>query len=334
MTTSRLYFTFLASSHFILASSLMFFTKELLRVVPYPFFVSFSQGLAMVPLAFLISWGSHKFPRSLRFLLPPSQAVPWMAASGVLHALVDITSNMGFFASDLDFVLFMRLTQLVWNGLLGFIFLGERLSLSGSLAICLVICGILFIVSDFQWSSSKMGSRAQIFVHSLTIFLTSVGSLVTKQIMSTLTACQSQFQILDYLVWTSVMSLPTTILVSQMRESTPWSHFTSIITPRVLLMVGFATLLHELLHLALTQLHKMASLLTLGVLSQVRLLGTLTISYFVYRQTKWDQAKFFGAGLLVAGGVLYSHSRMEQEKRQLSQDEAPLISDQGHVLSP
>jgi drug/metabolite transporter (DMT)-like permease len=332
MAFSSLYFAFIATSHFILASGLMFFKKELLRVVPFPYFVSFSQGVAMVPVAFLMAWGSHKFPRSLSFLVPPSQAIPWMVASGILHACVDITGNMGFFASDLDFVLFMRLTQLVWNGLLGFIFLGERLSVSGCLAIGLVVFGMLFIVSDFQWSSAKMQSHTQIFVHSLAIFLISVGSLVTKRIMATLTACGTPFQILDYLVWTSVMSLPTTLIASGVREAMPWSHFRDVVTTKVLLMIAFATLMHELLHLALTQLHKMASLLTLGVMSQVRLLGTLLISYFVYRQTRWDRSKVFGAGLLVAGGVLYSYSRMEREGHVVSEAEAPLISDQGHSL--
>jgi drug/metabolite transporter (DMT)-like permease len=227
----------------------------------------------------------------------------------------------------------MRLTQLVWNGLLGFVFLKERLSLSGSIAIALVVVGMLFVVSDFQWSSARMQSRAQIFVHSLTIFLTSLGSLVTKHILATLTTTGTSFQILDYLVWMSVLSLPPKLIASGLKEPIPRADFADVVTPNLLLIVALGTLLHELLQLVLTQLHKMASLLTLGVITQVRQLGTLVISYFVYRQTHWDRSRLFGAGLLVTGGILYWYSRMEQEGHAGSEDEARLIPDQGRSLT-
>ena len=293
---------------FVLSATLMFYKKAFLEFLPHPFFVSFSNGLLLVPVSLFIAWSSRGFPKSLAFLRPPREIVPWLAASAVLHAVSVILVNIGFFASDLDFVLLMRLGTLVWHGMFGYLFLGERLSSMGMFAVAIVVVGIILVVYDFEWSVAKMPSKMQIVVQLLSNMLMSVGGLLTKMIMNVISQTGTTFRILDYLVLTSVMSLPTTFLVSIWKEPVAWRNIGEIITWKFIQWSVFGTVVHELVHLALAELHKRASLISMGIIGQMRIVGTLAISYFVNRQTQWDMRKLIGVGFLVLGGIVYTVS--------------------------
>jgi hypothetical protein len=295
---------------FLLSACFMFFKKEFIKIIPFPFFLAFTYGVAGLPLSVLVAWTSHNFTTSFCFLWPPAPLVPWLLASAILQGTLSIFDSIAFFASDLDLVILMRLTLLVWNGLFGFIFLGERLSIVGSFAVVIVVVGIALIVSDFQWSTSKMPSVAQFGVHSITVFLMSVGSLLTKRSMAIISETNGNFKVFDYVVWVTLFSVPTTLYFWLTRERESWGLISAIMTTDVIAWMIFGAALHELLSLCIAEMHKGATLISMGIISQLRLLATLTVSYFVYRATRWDITKLIGVALLAVGGVIYSITRV------------------------
>jgi hypothetical protein len=96
----------------------------------------------------------------------------------------------------------------------------------------------------------------------------------------------------------------------------------------VVLWTLFGAVLHQALHLVLAQLHKITTMISMGVIFELRLVGSLIISYFVYRQTTWNAGKCGGVVLLVAGGIIYSTTRIgatDAAPRRPREPEPPLI---------
>jgi len=75
-----------------------------------------------------VSWRPHRFPRSLRCALPPRPVLPWLAVGAIVESVRAVLMFAGYFASALDFVILMKLSGLIWNGILGFLLLRERIS--------------------------------------------------------------------------------------------------------------------------------------------------------------------------------------------------------------
>jgi drug/metabolite transporter (DMT)-like permease len=322
-------FTLLVVIQFIFSTCFMFYKKEFLKVVPYPFFLAFTNAIVGVPIAFLLAWGSHKFTTSFRFIVPPAALTPWLCASAGLQGIGAIVNNIGFFASDLDFVILMRFSVLIWNGILGFSVLGERLSVLGFASILIVAVGILLIVSDFQWSTAQMPSAAQFAVQSASMLLISLDSLVMRRSMQIIAAQVGRtFQILDYLVWVTLFSLPPTFVFWLWRERTSWEAAANIVTLPVVLWTLFGAVLHQAVHVVLAQLHKITTMISMGVIFELRLVGSLIASYFVYKQTIWNAGKCGGVALLVAGGIIYSITRIaaaDAPPRRPREADAPLV---------
>jgi drug/metabolite transporter (DMT)-like permease len=233
----------------------------------------------------------------------------------VLSSALTILQSLSYYGSALDFVVIMRLSGLVWNGLLGYLFLGERISRIGLGSVILIVVGILVIFSNFQWSVELFTSKIQIMIQLFSILLMSVGSFFTKKILSIIGRTRTEFSIFDYLAWAALLSLPSTFVISVWKESTSWKAFSAIVTSRMLGLTVFGTLLHQFCHFMVAQMHKLASLMSLGVLAQVKLLGTLSISHWLYGETKWDRSNFTGLGLLVLGGLVYSITRIEDDHK-------------------
>jgi drug/metabolite transporter (DMT)-like permease len=305
------HFTTVAILEFVFFAGHNFFNKAFMRLFPHPLFVSFTNGICIIPTSFFVSWAAHNFTRSFGYLVPPRDCLIWMIAGAVLESAITILFMVSYYGSALDFVIIMRLSGLVWNGFLGYLFLGERLSRLGVGCILLIVIGVLIVFSNFQWSVALLTSKTQISIQLLTIFLMSVNSLVTKKVLLVIGRAKTHFGILDYLAWGALLSLPPTFLFSIWKEPSSWHHISAIVTSKMVTLTFFGTILHQLLHFLIAQVHKLASMISMGVLSQVKLLGTLLISHFVYRETNWDQYNFTGLGLLVVGGIVYSVTRIE-----------------------
>ncbi|OHS96636.1 hypothetical protein TRFO_37131 [Tritrichomonas foetus] len=318
---------------FILVAWMNLYKKEFFKFTPFPLFISFITGVLMLPLSFFVSWSAHKFSKSLSFFKVPKPVVKWLILSAILNTFGITIMNVGFFASDLDFVLLFRLTGVVWNGLFGYIFLGERLSLLGFLSLGIVLIGIIAIIKDFQWSQAKFPSTIQIILQLASIIFQSVNLLFTKKVLNILNSIDTEFQLLDYLFWKSVINLPTSLLTSLFYEPGAWVNFTQVFSWKMIRWTIYGTIHHEIMHVVLTYTQKITSMITMGVIAQLRILGTLVISSFAYHQTKWDISKITGAFLLFFGGVIYSFSRVSfkdlfykrAHKNNNSRDEEQLI---------
>jgi drug/metabolite transporter (DMT)-like permease len=315
--------------HFLLSTCFMFYKKEFVKLIPFPFFISFAQASVSVPVALIIAWISHRFAFRCSLCFPPLSLIPWLVASSIVQATSTIFLNIGFFASDLDFVILMRLTGLFWNGVMGIVFLGEHISRTGLFAVAVIVGGILLAVGDFQWSTTKMASHHQIGIQSVSIFLMSIGSLITKKIMRIIEDPQTHFSVFDYLAWASLITFPPILGVSILKEPEPWTQFETLLTSTLVWWTLIGAGIHQLLNLVIAHMHQLTTLMSIGVASQVRLLGSLMASYIVYRQTEWGISRTFGVILLAAGGVLYTYTRMSGSESPVFDEmtpEAPLIS--------
>lgn len=315
---------------FVFVSANSFFKKEFFKFTPYPLFISFMNGIFMLPLAFLVTWSAHKFKRSLNFLKIPNQIWNLLLLSSLFNSVGIIVMNVGFFASALDFVLLFRLTSLVWNGLFGFLFLDERLNILGFSSLGIVFGGIVLIIKDFEWTTAKLPSTTQIILQLVSIIIQSINLLFNKKVINTLSHIDTEFQLLDFLFWKSTLLLPITFFSSIYFESNSWSQFSNIFTFKFFCWTVFGTILHQSLHITITFVQKITSMISMGVIAQLRVIGTLVISHFAYNETNWNASKLVGVALLFSGGILFSISRMTMEKshnsESIGQDEEYLIS--------
>jgi drug/metabolite transporter (DMT)-like permease len=328
------HFVLVVSIEFLFSAGYMFFNKEFLKIVPHPTFVTFANSLAVVPLSLLYSWSSHKFTRSFSFLVPPPMIFGWLATGGIIESLSAILNTLGYFASALDFVILMRLSGLVWNGVFGFLFFGERLSLLGFVSVALIFLGVLLVASNFQWSVAVMGSRTQIAIQLLGIFISSVTSLVNKKILGIIYKINTPFRLLEYVAWQLLLSLPSIFIISVWQESDAWTDLQAVISWRTLKWTAFGSVLHQTAHWMFGELHKISSLISVGVIAQLRLLVTLGISHFVYGETTWTQTRFTGVALLTFGGISYSLTRLEARATDLLSDEEPVFGSEQGTFSP
>lgn len=314
---------------FVFVSANSFFKKEFFKFAPYPLFISFMNGVFMLPLAFFVTWSAHKFKKSISFLKVPDSVWPWLLLSSLVNTFGIIVINIGFFASALDFVLLFRLTGLFWNGIFGFLFLGERLNLLGFASLLIVLCGIILIIKDFEWTTAKLPSTTQILLQMVSILLHSINLLFNKKVINILSRIETDFQLLDFLFWKSTLILPISFLSSIFFEKIAWDNVSSIFTLKFFFWIIFGTILHQSLHVTITYVQKITSMISMGVIAQLRVIGTLVISHFAYNETNWNFSKLFGTVLLFSGGVLYSISRMTMERSRSSetvnQDEEFLI---------
>lgn len=296
---------------FILTSFMTFHHKEFFKFVPFPSFLSFLNGIFILPISFFVSWSSHKFSNNFGYLKIPLSILKWFIYSTLLTTIGIIVMNISIFASDIDFVLLFRLTSVVWNGLFGYLFLNEQLSYLGFLSLGIVLIGIFFITKDFEWSTSKMPSTTQIFLQLFSMLIFSINLLCNKKVLNIISHNESNFKIMDFLFWKTILLLPISFFASLILDPGAWINFLNIFDTKTISWILLTTFLHQITQMVTTYVEKITSMITIAVIDQLRILGTLVISNFTYHQTNWKFSKLIGAGLLFCGGILYSLSRMQ-----------------------
>lgn len=299
---------------FILMPFVTFHQKEFFKFVPFPLFLSFSNEIFMLPLTFFISWSSHKFTSNFSYLRMPPQIWKLFFFATIVTTLGMFIMNISIYASDIDFILLFRLTGIIWNGLFGFLFLHERLSSLGFFSLGIVLFGIVFIMKDFEWSTSRLPSTTQIFLQLLLLITFSINLLFNKKILSIISHSETNFKMLDFLLWKSIFLLPISFVFSLFLEPGAWINFSNIFDSKMISWLLLGIIFHQILQVSMTYSEKITSMITMGVINQLRILGTLIISNFMFHQTHWEFSKLFGAGMLFCGGILYSISRMNTNK--------------------
>jgi hypothetical protein len=299
----------------------MLFRKKFARLVAYPFLAAFTEHFLAVPSMFFAAWCRHKCPRSLSFAWIPREVICFLGVEAVIESLIAIMANVGYFASDLDFLMMMRLTKLVCDAAFGVLLLGERLTASGACSVAVVVTGIAIVISNFQWSVVKMTSIAQIVVQVSVIVLTSLDSFIIKKVVATPSFSHGLFTIVDLMAWAKLASLPSIFMASFWKDHYAWNRIREILTPGIVLFAFGGIVLQTSFWLCLMEFHRFASMISLGILTQLRVTTTLVVSYFVYRQTVWNTWRLFGFGLLVTGGVCYLMSKETVEKKAASPDD-------------
>lgn len=298
---------------FALSSTMAFMRKGFIKFFPHPFVTSVLNSISILPLAILLDSWQHKWARLLDHIIPPKEIVNNLIISGILNSGMMITANIGFYSSALDFILLFQLTSLIWNSLLGYIFLHERISRYSLFSIFIIFCGILMIVLDFDWSTKTFPSSIQILLQTIALFLSAAAILITKKTLNTISTLNTKFDIYDLMVWKSILSFFPTLFVSLWKELDTWGRLDELITMKVVVWTSVLAVVHELAHIVMTYMQQTTSMISLGVIDQVRVLATLVLSHFVYNETKWKFTKLVAVALLITGGISYSYFRSNEK---------------------
>lgn len=120
--------------------------------------------------------------------------------------------------------------------------------------------------------------------------------------------------------------LPISFFFSLIADPGAWLNFFNIFDAKMISWLFLSTILHQILQVVMTY-SEITSMITMGVINQLRILGTLIISNFTYHQTHWNFSKLFGAGLLFCGGIIYSVSRMKAPSPVISHNNSSNTDD-------
>jgi hypothetical protein len=150
--------------------------------------------------------------------------------------------------------------------------------------------------------------------------------------MSLIDQTDTQFNVLDYIASVAIISLPLMLAVSMLREPTAWTDFAVILNSRTVWWTVAGAVLHQVLNLVIAHMHRLTTLMSIGVAGQVKLLGSLIISQVVYGQTEWGVVRSAGVALLAAGGALYTYTRVGGRNNREGSDTALLTEQQPDFL--
>ena len=301
--------------HFTIASLLPIYNKELFIRYPFPLYATYLQMFFSVLPSFIIAWAVLGFPLSIRWAIPPIQVVPRLIIHGFLYGGMMLTGNLGFYVSDIDFAVLFRLSTIASSSLCGLLFLKERVSLWSSLAILLVLMGLIALTSNFQWSTAKMPTTGQLVVQLSAVFTSSLSSLFLKLTIAVLNNTADGHQPFTLLFWRYLFGCIPVLIASLLIEPNIMIDF-DMIDLKFLLWTFLGVLTSGIFQVLNVVLHDLTTLVTLTIVSQMKFLPTLIISHMMYRATKWTLQQIFGAFTLVIGALLYSLSRLDWKKEK------------------
>ncbi|OHT14204.1 hypothetical protein TRFO_15496 [Tritrichomonas foetus] len=298
---------------FAFSASSTFMIKRVFKICPYPFAVYLIRTLFGICILIFFTWCKLGVPSNIRWLIPPKQIIGWLIFASFIYSILAVFVNLGFFVSSLDFLFIFRMSGILFHCLLGFFFLGEQISFFGFFSICVIFIGIVISLADFQWNIKKLSSYSQIIMMIVTILIEAVSSLIYKKAISILSKLETDFAMTSFTAWEFFISLFPITLISFSREKFFWSELPTIVTPYVISYIFVVALNSQVATVLVLYLHKITTLISLGILNQLKLVANLVFSHFVFCETNWDFRQIFGVFLLFTGGVMYTFSQSLRE---------------------
>ena len=298
-------FAFLNVAHFVVSSALMFVVKVILNSNPYPITLSLFRTIMGMVLMFVLAWVTSGCRRNLNFIIPSPQMMYVVVCGGIAYCLLAVIANLSLFVSAVDFVTIFRMTGLVWNSIIGYFVLHERLSARTWMALGVIVVGMLLSMSDFQWSTALMSAKWQMIIMVLTMLMETVNSMFYKKAYEVMNRVKSDFTIYSFNFWEYAISIPPMIVMAYLKNETNAEQFASITTFKFLAVLFLVSVLGQVSAMLYIKLHDGTSLISLGVLSQFKILLKLVASHVIFGETTWNFKQVLATSLLFFGGIGY-----------------------------
>jgi len=296
--------------HFAITAVMPIYNKEFFKIAPYPIFVTLLQIIVSIPIAFVIAWIKNGFGKDFRWLIPPKHSLGHLIYSSFSYGFMLAIGNLGLFMSNIDYAVLIRLSGLVWQGFLAFIFLGEKLSCFNFCSVVLVMIGIIIMTTNFNKSSSHAPSFLQFGLQMLTIMFTSLSSISLKKLMNDSSNTETKCDLLTIHFWRFLIaSIPMAVL-GLVLEPAAWINAPVILSKQCMVYTCIGVVLSQTFQFIGLKLQTMTTVMTLAVISQLKFLPTLVLSHYLYNETPWSNIQLIGALLLCTGAVSYSLSRV------------------------
>ena len=298
-------FVILNIAHFITSSAVVFVVKMVLNRNPYPITLSLFRTIMAMFLMLVSAWVTKGCQRNLKFIIPPAPMLGVVVKGGIAYCALTTVSNLSLFVSSVDFVTIFRMTGLVWNSLVGYFILHERVNTKSAMALAIIVIGMILSMSDFQWTTALMSAKWQMIIMILSMLLETVNSMFYKQAYEVMGRSPSDFTIYSFNFWEYAISIiPMTMLVYYKHETNS-QQLASITTPNFLGMLFLVTILGQVAAMLYIKLHDGTSLISLGVIAQLKILLKLVASHLIFGDTTWNAKQVIATGLLFIGGIIY-----------------------------
>ncbi|KAK8896701.1 hypothetical protein M9Y10_014616 [Tritrichomonas musculus] len=205
------------------------------------------------------------------------------------------------------------MSGIIFNVILGMGFLGEKITKIGFFSLNITFFGIVISLMDFQWTISRLSSYSQIIIMIFTTFVEVISSFIHKRSILLLHKINSDFTIVSFSSWEYFISLFPLLIASLLYDRVSFDDLLTIISPETLALIFFIAILGQVATVLVLQLQKMATLISFGIINQLKQVITLSVSHFIFGDTKWNLRQSFGVLLLFTGGIIYSFSHSLRE---------------------
>lgn len=310
---TALSFFFINVFQFVFSTSSTFLIKKTFNKFPFPYLISFLRLFFGLLILLFVNWINHGFPLNLRWIIPPKPIIGWLCYAGFVYSILAILVNTGFFVSSIDFVVIFRMSGIIFNVILGMGFLGEKITKIGFFSLNITFFGIVISLMDFQWTISRLSSYSQIIIMIFTTFVEVISSFIHKRSILLLHKINSDFTIVSFSSWEYFISLFPLLIASLLYDRVSFDDLLTIISPETLALIFFIAILGQVATVLVLQLQKMATLISFGIINQLKQVITLSVSHFIFGDTKWNLRQSFGVLLLFTGGIIYTFSHSLRE---------------------
>lgn len=301
-------FFFVNVFQFVFSTTSTFLIKKTFNKLPFPYLISFIRLFFGLLILLIINWINHGFPLHLRWVIPPKALIGWLFYATFVYSILAILINTGFFVSSIDFLVIFRMAGIIFNVILGTVFLGEKLTKVGLISMYMTVFGIVISLMDFQWSINRLSSYSQIIIMIFTTFVEVISSFIHKRSIVILHKTDTEFTIVSFTIWEYFVSLFPLLIASILYDRVTFDDLLIVLSPKKLFLIFFIAILGQIATILVLQLQKMATLISFGVINQLKQVVMLTVSHFIFGETKWNLRQSFGVFLLFTGGIVYTFS--------------------------
>ena len=161
-----------------------------------------------------------------------------------------------------------------------------------------------------------------------TTFVEDIASFIHKRSIVILHQIDTEFTIVSFTSWEYLVSLFPLLIASILYDRVSVDDLLSVLSPEILSLIHFIAILGQVATILVLQLQKMATLISFGVINQLKQVIMLSVSHFIFGETNWNLRQSSGVFLLFSGGIIYTFSHPLRDIPVEKADEINLLDKQ------
>ena len=158
-----------------------------------------------------------------------------------------------------------------------------------------------------------------------TTFVEVITSFIHKRSILILSKMDTEFTIVSFTSWEYFVSLFALLIASILYDRVALDDLSTVLSPEILGLILFIAILGQVAAILILHLQKMATLISFGVINQLKQVIMLTVSHFIFGETNWNLRQSLGVFLLFIGGITYTFSHPLRDIPTIEADEIKLL---------